>query len=99
MVAAALVLLTAVPQPGTSLWQAAQCSLDHCWVTVTGEVMGEPSCHDKACDLPVQEVSQPVLPASYAEAIGMAPHGKGLQCAWHCSTGYTCTEQHGLHSN
>ena len=39
------------------------------------------------------------IPASYAEAIGMAPHGKGLQCAWHCSTGYTCTEQHGLHNN
>ena len=57
MVAAALVLLTTVPQPGTSLQQATQCSLDRCWVTVTGEVVGEPSCHDKACDLPVQKAA------------------------------------------
>lgn len=92
MVAAALVLLTTVPQPETSLWQAAQCSLDHCWVTVTGELMGEPSCHDEACDLPAQEAGQPALPTSCAKAIGMAPHGKGLQRARHCSTGCICIE-------
>ena len=38
----------------------SKCPLDYCWVTATGEVTGEPSRHDNATDLLLQEASQPV---------------------------------------
>lgn len=90
MQAAALVLLTTVPQPGTS-WRRQPSAPGPLLGDSHWEVVESPPASDKACDLPVQKAANFVLPVLML-ATGLAPHGKGLQCAWHCSTGYTCIE-------
>lgn len=61
---AILVLLPQCPSSGPAY--GTKCSVDHCWVTTTMEVMREPSYHDMVmtflCRNPANLFSQQAAP-------------------------------------